>query len=74
MSKKTRRRIDQQYLATPFYGSQPMTAELHRAGLQVNRRRVQRLMRLMGPKRSGQSRRPAAARRSIGSTPTCCAA
>ena len=37
------RRIDEQYLKTPFYGSRKM-AEL----LNVNRKRVQRLMRLMG--------------------------
>ena len=42
------RRIDEQYLATPFYGSRRMTAELRLAGAQVNRKRVQRLMRLMG--------------------------
>jgi putative transposase len=40
--------IDQQYLATPFYGSRRMTAELRRAGRRVNRKRVQRLMRVMG--------------------------
>jgi putative transposase len=40
--------IDEQYLATPFYGSRRMTAELRLAGHQVNRKRVQRLMRLMG--------------------------
>jgi putative transposase len=40
--------IDEQYLATPFYGSRRMTAELRRAGRPVNRERVQRLMRLMG--------------------------
>lgn len=40
--------IDEQYLATPFYGSRRMTAALRLAGRQVNRKRVQRLMRLMG--------------------------
>jgi putative transposase len=40
--------IDEQYLATPFYGSRRMTAELRLTGHQVNRKRVQRLMRLMG--------------------------
>jgi putative transposase len=34
--------LDEQYVATPFYGSRRMTAELR------NRKRVQRLMRLMG--------------------------
>jgi putative transposase len=40
--------LDEQYLATPFYGSRRMTAELRQVGHQVNRKRVQRLMRLMG--------------------------
>jgi putative transposase len=40
--------IDEQHLATPFYGSRRMTAGLRQAGHQVNRKRVQRLMRLMG--------------------------
>lgn len=42
------RLIDRQYLATPFYGSRRMTAELRAQGHAVNRKRVQRLMRLMG--------------------------
>jgi putative transposase len=42
------RRIDEQYLKTPFYGSRRMTAVLERDGESVNRKRVQRLMRLMG--------------------------
>lgn len=42
------RRIDQQYLKTPFYGSRRMTASLERSGETVNRKRVQRLMALMG--------------------------
>lgn len=37
------RRIDEQYLETPFYGSRRMAVELD-----VNRKRVQRLMRVMG--------------------------
>jgi putative transposase len=40
--------LDERYLATPFYGSRRMTVELRKAGRQVNRKRVQRLMRLMG--------------------------
>ena len=40
--------IDQQYLATRFYGSPRMTVWLGRQGHQVNRKRVQRLMRAMG--------------------------
>jgi putative transposase len=42
------RRIDEQYLRRPFYGSRRMTAWLQREGEEVNRKRVQRLMRLMG--------------------------
>jgi putative transposase len=41
------RRIDEQYLRTPFYGSRRMAAWLQREGEEVNRKRVQRLMRLM---------------------------
>ena len=40
--------IDQQYLEMPCYGSRKMTAWLRQAGSQVNRKRIQRLMRLMG--------------------------
>jgi putative transposase len=42
------RLIDQQFLKTPFYGSRRMTAFLERSGATVNRKRVQRLMALMG--------------------------
>lgn len=42
------RRIDEQYLRTPFYGSRRMTAWLRREGEEINRKRVQRLMRVMG--------------------------
>lgn len=42
------RRIDEQYLATPFFGSRQMTAWFQRQGEVINRKRVQRLMRLMG--------------------------
>lgn len=40
--------IDRQYLACPFYGSRRMAAWLATQGFAVNRKRVQRLMRLMG--------------------------
>ncbi len=40
--------IDEQYLKTPFYGSRSMRLHLHRLGYHVNRKRIQRLMRLMG--------------------------
>ena len=42
------RRIDELYLATPFYGSRRLAAVLQRAGCPVNRKRVRRLMRVMG--------------------------
>lgn len=41
--------IDHQYLVTPFYGARKMAVELTRqTGLPVNRKRVRRLMQLMG--------------------------
>jgi len=42
------RLIDEQYLHTPFYGSRGMTQWLIRQGHDVNRKRVRRLMRVMG--------------------------
>ena len=42
------RLIDEQYTACPFYGSRKMTAWLGQRGEEVNRKRVQRLMRKMG--------------------------
>lgn len=42
------RRLDEQYTACPFYGSRRMTAWLLAQGETVNRKRVQRLLRLMG--------------------------
>ncbi len=40
--------MDRQYLETPFYGSRRMKASLDRQGMPASRKRVQRLMRLMG--------------------------
>ena len=42
------RELDRQYLETPFYGSRRMRASLERQGMPVSRKRVQRLMRVMG--------------------------
>jgi putative transposase len=42
------RLIDEQYTACPFYGSRRMTVWLTGQGEEVNRKRVQRLMRVMG--------------------------
>lgn len=51
------RLLDEQYLKTPFYGSRRMAEWLQAEGHAANRKRVQRLMRIMGlegltPKRS----------------------
>jgi putative transposase len=56
--------IDRQYLQTPFYGSRKMTACLRRQEHQVNRKRVQRLMRRMGIE--AIYRRPNTSRRDSG--------
>jgi len=40
--------IDRQYLVRPYYGSRRMAAWLATQGHRVNRKRVQRLMRLLG--------------------------
>jgi len=40
--------IDEQYTKTPFYGSRRMREALKRKGYFVNKKRIQRLMRLMG--------------------------
>jgi transposase InsO family protein len=42
------RRLDEQYLVTPFYGVRRMAAALRRDGLVVNRQRIRRLMRVIG--------------------------
>jgi putative transposase len=42
------RRIDELHLKLPFYGSRRMMFELNKDGPKVNRKHVQRLMRLMG--------------------------
>ena len=63
------RRIDEQYMQTPFYGVRRMTEVLRREGHAVNPKRVRRLMRLMGleaiyPKpRGGLSRAAAGQKR-----------
>jgi putative transposase len=42
------RRIDEQYTARPYYGSRRLAVWLNQQGERVNRKRVQRLMRVMG--------------------------
>ena len=42
------RLIDEEYTRRPFYGSRKMRDYLRRSGYPVNRKRIQRMMRLMG--------------------------
>ena len=42
------RRLDELYLEHPVYGSRRLTAVLRREGREVNRKRVARLLGLMG--------------------------
>jgi putative transposase len=54
--------IDHQYLVTPFYGARKMVAYLKSQGYTINRKRIRRLMRLMGLKaiyRCPRTSRPA---------------
>ena len=67
------RLIDEQFLRTPFYGSRRMTACLERSGETVNRKRVQRLMALMGLEGICPSRGPPSSTPTRGSTRTCSA-
>jgi putative transposase len=55
--------LDEQYLETPYYGSRRMAKALQAEGYDVNRKRVQRLMGLLGlaglmPKRNLSQRHP----------------
>ena len=42
------RRLDEQFLETPYYGSRQMVYHLKRQGYPVGRKRVRRLMAQMG--------------------------
>lgn len=42
------RKIDEQYMKTPFYGWPRMTDYLQKQGYAINHKRVQRLMKIMG--------------------------
>ena len=68
------RRIDELHLELPFYGSRRMTFELDKEGRGVNRKRVQRLMRVMGIEALVPC--PGTSKVAPGTryTPTCCAA
>src|SRR5690349_23143692 len=66
--------IDRHYLARPYYGSRRMAAWLATQGHRVNRKRVQRLMRLLGLAAIYQRPRiPASRQRHTRSIRTCCA-
>jgi len=67
------RRIDELLTAWPFLGSRRMTAMLCAEGVFVNRKRVQRPMRLLGSRRSGRSRERASPRTATRSIPIACA-
>ena len=59
--------IDRQYLATPFYGARKIAVALKQhAGLTVNRKRVRRLMQLMGIRAVYQ--RPRTSKSALGHT------
>ena len=68
------RRIDELHLELPFYGSRQMTFELNKEGRLVNRKRVRRLMRVMGIE--ALVPRPGTSKAAPGHKiyPTCCAA
>ena len=42
------RLLDEQYTRIPFYGTRKMTAWLQQQGYEVNRKRVTRLLHMMG--------------------------
>ena len=48
MNLELMRRLDELYTQWPFYGSRKLTAQLNVEGWGVERKRIQRLMRLMG--------------------------
>ena len=68
------RRIDELHLKWPFYGSRRMVFELNQAGHGINRKRVQRLMRVMGIEALFRAPAPAKPRQATRSIPICCAA
>jgi HTH-like domain len=64
------RRIDELQLELPFYGSRRMTFELNKESRGVNRKRVRRLMRVMGSRRWFRAPARAKPRPGTRSTPT----
>jgi putative transposase len=67
------RRMDELYTKWPFYGSRRMVAALRQDGCAVNRKRVRRLMRLMGLEAIYQKPTPAKGIRTTRFTRICCA-
>ena len=65
------RKIDELYTDDPSRGSRSIRRQLKRQGIRVNRKRIQRLMRLMGIGRSTLNREPPAAILAIRSIPIC---
>ncbi len=63
--------IDRQDLATPFYGARKIAAWLKSQGRRVNRKRVRRLMRVMGLRPSTGAPGPTSRRRVIKCNRTC---
>ena len=67
------RRIDALFTARPFFGARRIARTLTEEGFPIDRKRVRRLMRLMGIERSGRSRGRASPRRGTRFIPTSCA-
>jgi putative transposase len=65
-------RIDRLYLAHPENGSRMMVKVLARQGISVNRKRVQRLMNLMGIRSLAPQRKTTVANKEHVKYPSCC--
>jgi putative transposase len=70
---EARRRIDALFTARPFFGARRIARTLSEEGFPIDRKRVRRLMRLMGIGRSGRSRERPSPLRNTRFIPTCCA-
>lgn len=66
------RLLDEQYTRTPFYGYRKMTARLQHLGYSVNRKRVARLMGVMGVRAIYPRPRTSRADQQHHKYPTCC--
>src|ERR1700723_2059287 len=65
------RRMDELYLASPFYGSRRMVAVLRREGLVINRKRVRRLMRVHDRRHRSSNKDTRCTSRPLRSCTTC---